>query len=396
MKQKEVVEQKDSSEVNEKVSKRDAAVDLIRIFACLTVVAMHVSLNVFNQYYSEVDWSRLFEKYFLTDGVPLFFMITGFFLVNGRSYKKIWKSTFVKILIPTFFYVWIAQMFFMFFTNKQSFSWCVENAVTNMNWGGIFRSIVTCDVVHINSLCDHLWYIFSYVKIVIWIPVLWLMFKDEKIPNLARRIVLGLGIAAMVLEDIQRFVAFPQGHLYLIHLVDIEVLYVILGYEMFKYKDKIKNNKKVLLFSLIGFILINVLRYKLENIYMVKNSFYEITGRDTFAEWRYSSLNVFSGICAFMLLYSIPIENLKIKSILYWISDKTFGVYLVHYLLIAKVDLYKFDKIGTLPKELLYLFTSLIVTFIASILVVIIIRFIKDVFIKLVSLPLKKELKNEN
>ena len=389
------MEENNISEKDEKIKKRDSSIDLIRIFACLTVVGIHVSLNVFNEYYSEVDWSRLFEKCFLTDGVPLFFMITGFFLLNGRSYKKIWKSTIVKILIPTFFYVWIAQMFFMFITNKQPFSWCMEHAVTNMNWGGILRTTLTGDLKHINSLCAHLWYIFSYVKIIIFVPILWLLFKEEKIPVLARRIILGFGICSMILEDVQRFVTFPQGHLYLFNLVDREIIYVILGYEMFKYKDKIKNNKKVLVSSIVGFVLINVLRYKLENCYMVMNNYYEIIGRDTFAEWKYSSLNVFSGICAFMALYSIPINNLNLKKVLYWLSDKTFGIYLIHYMLIAKVDLYKFDKIGTLPKEILYLVSSLIITFMASAILVCLIRGIKEIILKLFGIIYKK-IKREN
>ena len=71
--------------------KRDASIELIRIVACITVVLTHLSLNVFDQYHSQVDWSRLFEKCFFSDGVPIFYMIMGFFLVNGRSYKKIWK-----------------------------------------------------------------------------------------------------------------------------------------------------------------------------------------------------------------------------------------------------------------------------------------------------------------
>ena len=77
-------------------SKRDISIDLIRVIACLTVIGTHLCLQVLNQCYNRIDWSRLLEKSFLTDGVPLFFMITGFFLVNGRSYKKIWKSDFEK------------------------------------------------------------------------------------------------------------------------------------------------------------------------------------------------------------------------------------------------------------------------------------------------------------
>lgn len=118
--------------------KRDSSIDLIRIVACIIVIAVHLSLRVLNQAYNRIDWSRLLEKCFLTDGVPLFLMITGFFLANGRSYKKIWKNTFIRILLPSVIYVIFSQVFYMFIINKESILWCIQNALTNLN---IMRNI---------------------------------------------------------------------------------------------------------------------------------------------------------------------------------------------------------------------------------------------------------------
>lgn len=362
--------------------KRDSSIELIRIFACLTVVITHLSLNVFNEYYSQVDWSRLFEKCFFTDGVPLFFMIMGFFLVNGRSYKKIWKNTIKKILIPVLIFVLFAQVFYMFIINKENLSWCFQNAIINLNIQGIFKTIFTGDVTHINSLCAHLWYIVSYVKITIWIPILWLICKDDENAKFARRIIIGFGIIAKVINDIQKFVTLPIGPVNVFEMVDIDILYVLLGYEMFTYKDKIKNNKKACLISAIIWVIVNVLRYKIEMQYMVINSFYDIVGRANFIEWKFSSLNIISGIAIFIVLYSFEIKNEKLTKIINWIADKTFGIYLVHYLLLAKIDLYKFDKIGTLVNELIYLVVGTILIFTASLLIVCLLRKIKELFFK--------------
>ncbi|MCR5186874.1 MAG: acyltransferase, partial [Clostridia bacterium] len=293
-----------SEENNEKVIKRDYSIDLIRVVACILVVATHLSLQVFNEYYHEVDWSRLIEKCFFTDGVPLFFMITGFFIINGREYKRIIKSTFFKVIIPSFIYVVFAQIFYMFIINKESFLWCLKKAFTNLNLGGILESILKADVVPINSLCAHLWYIYSYIKIILWVPIIWLLCSDDKNPRLARRMIIAFGIVGMLLVDIQKFVTFPFGNIALMQYVDRELIYVLLGYELFINKDKIKNNKKLCFGSIIAFILINIIRYKIENHYMVVNSFYNITGRDNFLEWRYTVLNVFSGISLFIFLYS--------------------------------------------------------------------------------------------
>lgn len=360
------------------VKKRDISVELIRVVACLLVVAVHLSLQVFNQYYSQVDWSRLFEKCFFTDGVPLFFMITGFFIANGRSYKKTWKSVGKKILLPVGIYVLFAQIFYMFITNKQSIMWCLQNAINNLNLQGILRAILTGDVVNINSLCAHLWYIFSHIKIVIWMPVLWLICKNEATPNLARRMIMGFGIFSFVIQDIQKFVLIPDTAIKIFTMVDPTILYVLFGYELFVNKDKIKKNKKLCIISLVLFVLANVAKYKLEMQYMVINNYYDIVGRSSFLEWKYTSLNIISSICLFMALYSFEIKSERFSKIISWLSDKIFGVYLVHYLLIAKVDLYKFDKLGKLGEELIYLALSITITFTASVLVVCILRKISE------------------
>lgn len=374
------VEKKEISEENTiKLSKRDISIDLIRIVACLSVIATHLCLQVLNQCYNRIDWSRLLEKSFLTDGVPLFFIITGFFLVNGRSYKKIWKSTIKKILIPTLIFVLFTQVFYLFIVNKESFIYCIQNF--NINAIGIINAILKADVSYLNSTCAHLWYIFSYIKIVIWIPILWLVCKNTREANLARRIMMILSFLNLVLDDVQKFITLPIGEIHLLNMIPTEILYVLLGYELFAHKEKIKNNKKIAIISLIGFFAINFLRYKIEMQYMVLNYLTDIVGRINFMEWRNTSINIFSAIFLFCFLYSFEIKNEKLSKIILWISNKTFGIYLIHYVILAKIDLYKFEKIEKFIFEILYLAIGLIVTFIISIAIVWSIQTLKNLFI---------------
>ena len=372
-------EEKDN--IQTKTKKRDISIDLIRVIACLTVIGTHLCLQVLNGCYNRIDWSRLLEKSFLTDGVPLFFMITGFFLVNGRSYKKIWKSTITKILIPSLVFVILTQIFYLFIVNKESFMYCIRNLSFNIT--GIIQAILKADVTYLNSTCAHLWYIFSYIKIIIWIPILWLVCKETDEAKLARKIMLGLGIANIFLKDIQRFVTLPViGELNLLNIICNEIVYVLLGYELFVHKDKIKSNKKLCIVSLIGVVIINFLRYKVEMQYMVNNYLTDIVGRENFMEWRYTGFNIISGLFLFMFLYSFELKNEKLNKIILWMSDKTFGIYLIHYLILAKIDLYKFEKIEKFVFELLYLAIGLVVTFILSAIIVYLIQKIKELFFK--------------
>ena len=375
------VQTEEKIEKSVETKKRDISIDLIRVIACLTVIGTHLCLQVLNGCYNRIDWSRLLEKSFLTDGVPLFFMITGFFLVNRRIYKKIWKSTAKKILLPSFTFVILTQIFYLFIVNKESFMYCMRNF--SLNIVGIIQAILKADVIYLNSTCAHLWYIFSYIKIVMWIPILWLVCKETDEAKLARKIMLGLGIANIFLKDIQRFVTLPViEEINLLNIICNEIVYVLLGYELFVHKDKIKKNKKLCIISLIGFVVINFLRYKVEMQYMVNNYLTDIVGRENFMEWRYTGFNIISGLFLFMFLYSFELKNEKLNKIILWMSDKTFGIYLIHYLILAKIDLYKFEKIEKFVFELLYLAVGLIITFTVSAIIVYLIQKIKELFCK--------------
>ena len=357
--------------INTQKKTRDSSVDLIRIIACLMVISTHMSLQVLNQAYNRIDWSRLLEKSFLADGVPLFLMITGFFLANGRSYKKIWKSTAIKVILPSLIYILFTQVFYMFIINKESFVWCIQNIVNNINPVLILKGIVTGNMATINGLCEHLWYVLTYMKIIIWIPLLWLICKEEKNSILARRIAIGTGLLGAVITDIQRFAQLPEiGILKVFNIVDRSILYVLLGYELFVHKDKLKGNKKVFLLSNIVFMFINFIRYKIEVQYMVINSFTDIVGRETFIGWKDTCISIISGISMFMAIYSLQINNEKLNKIITWIADKTFGIYLIHYLIIAKVDLYKFEIFEKFYEEIIYLILGVTATFIVSLLIV--------------------------
>ncbi len=380
----------DSNLQDKKDKKRDYSIDLIRVVACLSVICAHLCLQVLNTAYNRIDWSRLLEKSFLKDGIALFFMITGFFLVNGRSYKKIWSGTIKKILLPSFIFVLFTQAFYPFIVNKESFLYCIQNF--NVNPMGIIESILKADVSYLNDTCAHLWYIYSYIKVIIWIPILWLVCKETDECKLARRIMLGFGIAKLLLQDIQRFFILPViGEINILTIIPTEIVYVLLGYELFVHKDKLKNNKKLTIFTFIGFVATNLIKYRVEILYMVVNSLVDIVGRPNFIEWEYTAFNIISGLCLFMFLYSIDIKGEKFKKVLLWISNKSFGIYLIHYLILAKIDLYKFEKIEKFIFELLYLFVGMIITLILSLIILVIIEKIKNLFLKGFKLIFKKQ-----
>lgn len=106
--------------------KRDPGVEFMRILACLMVIGIHTAL------YAQVDGSWIFSRVFfnciVADGVAVFFMITGFFLFQSRSYERILKRTWKNLGIPVVLYSIFGFLFFGWLLDgeKLSTSICVS------------------------------------------------------------------------------------------------------------------------------------------------------------------------------------------------------------------------------------------------------------------------------
>ena len=83
------------------------SIELMRILACLLVISAHCQLYAFEN--NEINAGRLFYSSIISDDVPIFFLITGFFFFkdvkddNGvfSIYIKKLRSFLINIWIPT-------------------------------------------------------------------------------------------------------------------------------------------------------------------------------------------------------------------------------------------------------------------------------------------------------
>ena len=370
----------EQNSIDEKVEKkyikkekiRDISVDLIRVIACLIVIATHLTLTTYNVYEVQVDWSRLFTKCFLSDGVGIFFLITGFFISNGRSYKKILKNTVKNVILPAFILLVFSDFFSKFIVNQDTFINCIKN-ISSSNLKRIVSCICQGDVSDI-QVAAHLWYIFAYIQIIILFPLIKLLCTDSKESKLARRLLMLLCFANILIRDIQKFFVSSIGNIEIFSIIDEKILAVFLGYELYLLKDKIKSNKKIGIIGFIIFIAINVIRYRAEMQYMIMN---HIVKEEAFNSWK-NTFGFISAVSLFIAIYSINIKNQKLSKFITNISSLTYGIYLVHYMLIAKIDIYKFEKISTFKFEMLYMLLGTLFIFIVSGLIVYVIRIIKS------------------
>lgn len=82
--------------------KRDRSVELARLLACLGVIGIHTALspNLGGAY----EWDKIFLGCLTTDAVGVFWMITGCFFFQRRDYKRLWRSTLRRVVLPVALY----------------------------------------------------------------------------------------------------------------------------------------------------------------------------------------------------------------------------------------------------------------------------------------------------
>lgn len=143
--------------------KRDVGIDLIRVFACILVVGTHVDVM------GTGDSTKLLIRLLFSDGVTLFFILSGFFFFR-KGFMDMLKRSVSSIVLPGIAVMLLSYQFSSFIRNENSFVYCLTHInfglfhfLTDMfSWGGNIRE----------AMAAHLWYIFTYLELVLAYPLL--------------------------------------------------------------------------------------------------------------------------------------------------------------------------------------------------------------------------------
>lgn len=329
----------------QKYGKYDYRVQLMRIFACFIVIGCHVRMEpVIN---GALDKELLLIHGFFDDGVAIFFMIVGFFLPAVR--EPFWKSTgktFARILIP----VLLLKL------SIPVLGGPLLHAVPSpegLSPAEILGQFLTLNFLE-GSYCTHLWYITSYLRIIILFPLLKLLTLDHPLSQKACRWILALNILGMLIADVQ--VLFPSrfGIIGTFTIFDVPVTYVILGFVLYKNQHILKSSRKYLLLFPAGMIGINVLRFLLQCV-LFRESF----ENNHFYFWN-TTVSLLFSVCFVCFFLTFPGEvSFSGRKIINYIGTKTYFIYLIHIVMYSHLD-YCYDirnriyriTIGTAPNLL--------------------------------------------
>jgi len=329
--------------------------DWIRIFSSFGVILIHVSeQNYYGNIPGKYEW-KVFNFYdsLARWSVPEFFMISGaLFLSKSSSIKKIFKKNIMKIVISYSFW---------------SLVYCIKKKfIYNIK---LYDFILKFIVGHY-----HLWFLFSLIQLYMIVPFLLLIIENKII---AKYFLILSFITTFIFRNIILYAKYfiKKDKIKIIEeiyfklsnkYISGDICYFILGY--FLNKINTKNSKLELIiyfFGLIGIIFGATI-----------SSYVSNKEKKTIGDcYHYHSFHVLIQSIAIFIFFKNYFNNLcfnkKFKKIIKNLGNYTFGIYLIHPLILEEID--RIFHYNTLSFEPIFnvIFLSFIVFFTSLIIIII-------------------------
>jgi surface polysaccharide O-acyltransferase-like enzyme len=316
---------------NSITNNRNFQLDILRVLACLLVIWQHSSEFFYiapngDAINCDASYNLAWLNSFARTSVPLFVMISGFFLLPMKcSTSVFFKKRFTRIVYP--FLAWcVAYAFYFMLYRGDSLAGCLKNiANIPINFG--------TDV-------GHLWYIYMLIGLYLITPVIspWL----EKCSKNEMRAFLGIWLVTTLLPYIH--LAFPAllGECY---WNDTPTLYYFTGFiGYFILGHYVRKYGFVKTYQLIAILAIGYVMSAL--IFSHQLGVTSDCGKVELS-WGFNTINVVMMTYAvFGLVSKIKTTtNEKVAKIFMSMSLYSFAIYLVHVMILNCMHDEVFDGI---------------------------------------------------
>lgn len=317
------------------MQKRISQIDAMKLICAFFVVTIHIVTDYRIQD-GVISEHVLLGESFLRCSVPVFFMCSGYFLFSkDHSIKKIYKKLLFSLVLPTLAAILFWVVFNDAIENQNTVLGCIKN-IRPESFFQLFRGLLNWDYSMVKN-GFYLWFMIALIKIYIAYPVIKLVCVDESGRNRIRRyVMLLLGISEILFPTIE---GLTNNNLMLYGysvFYDYSFLYIFLGYELYLFFSKNDIRRSWCLYGLGAYIGGSLLTY-------FATVFIDIPYDGMFNEmlFNYNSCFIFiAAVGFFMLFRNIKFENMKMNRVVSFLGQRTFALYLVHYMVIRAMACY--------------------------------------------------------
>lgn len=355
-----------------KNKKRDVHTELIRVVACISIIALHTWKN---SGIDEVSVSlkgviRNFEHF----GVPCFFMIMGFYLFRGnKPYSRRVKDTLLRVVLPFIIaYIWY-EIFSDWIMGERTFIDCLLS--NHIGLISIFGDIISGSIECNSSF----WYVYEYIKNIAFAPLIGLMCRPDEVGKKIRRGYEILCVISIALSNIVAFsgnLAGTERQIINLSPINVFVLYILIGYELNLFDKellfRVKNNGIIffIAYCVFNFIIcfeeyIGIQLGSNDKAFFSENSIFQIA----------------SSVSIFIFLRTINISEGVVSNGIVFIGKTTYYVYLIHWTFTKLLASYNYLSLLDVMPGLIKYLGAVIIIFICSFIVALVIKGIEEAIV---------------
>lgn len=297
----------------------------LRVVATISVIFLHVTSGILYQYGSISDfiwWTGNIYDSLVRFCVPVFVMLTGVLLL-GKKYElnDFLKKRFLRIVLPFLFWSLIYALV------------SLHDKISGGNHEMSFFEIVKWLINQLkNGSSLHLWYIYMIIGIYLFIPILskWVQNATEK------EILYFIFIWIFTLFINQPILSKFRVNINLTYFSGF-IGYVVLGYYLSIKRFVLSKGVMKIIALFLIFIGVAITIFGTYFLSLQNNSFQEYF-------YNYTTLNVLiASVGVFLFFKNLEISNLLFARICDFISQYSYGVYLVHVLVLRFMDAMKIN-----------------------------------------------------
>ncbi|SEP54856.1 acyltransferase [Flavobacterium urocaniciphilum] len=295
-------------------SRNNYGISLLRVLATLSVIFIHVSAPIVVEFgkISNFNWNVAnFYDSISRYAVPVFFMISGSLLL-GKEFeiKDFLKKRLGKIIPPFLFWSLLYCLTNRYIFNHKTFN--ISKIVRDVFYGSEY----------------HLWFVFALIGVYLIAPIFqkWIHFSKQN--DIKYFLIIWILTLFLTIPGVAIY--FPK--------IDFTYFSGFIGYFILGYYLKIYvkcQNWFSFLLILIGLSVTIFGTYFMTN---KNNEFY-------YYFYEYLSLNTLM-VCIgiFMIFKKIDNINDKFKPIISKLNDCSFGIYLIHPLVLSVFTIFGFNN----------------------------------------------------
>ncbi len=399
-----------------KPKQKNLNVELLRLLSCFLVIMAHVKpFYIMN---GEIMDGALLIGCLITPAVGCFFMISGFFLSEKTSSKKALTNFMKRVAWPAFL-LFLANIFLKeWLAGPASRAGrevtIVESALMAQpleDLKQLLFGIIAFDAGIFGHYLEHLWYVFSHLVIIIWMPVITALIRGKG----ERAMLLLCVIYLWVLLIIDLNNLFPTPfRLYQPQTAALQATYCMAGYLLYKYlkpflpagfaadghenkaigtvqnkyPEWIKKTTICIGFFILFFVIITILFLSQRELFsrmLAAGADPESMMRDGYFFSWLSGLGFLSALALSSFILSLPLGWIRgrFRNALLWLSGTTYPVFLLHYFLVQKLRVLNIEARAqlrlhayTAPGAIIYTVLYASAVFLASAFLTAVIRFV--------------------